>query len=367
VRSAAALPSKEIIMERRDLLKATALGAAAAATAPALAAAQTTITPSEPAPGHWPPPDTIQGGDMKFRILGTTGQRVSIVGMGGFHLAKPEPNGPTTEDAIRIVRTGLDAGINFCDNCWDYNGGESEIRLGKALRDGYRQKAFLMTKIDGRTAEAAMGQLETSLKRLQTDHLDLLQFHEIIRWDDPDRVFAQGGALEAVLKARDQGKLKYIGFTGHKSPKIHRKMFQVAAQHGFHFDTVQMPVNVMDPHFDSFQQMIFPIAQAQKTAVLAMKTFGDTFIVDTHIAPPITMLHYGMSQPVAVVITGCDKMPILQQALEAVRTYQPMSVADQVALLAKTASIGDSGKTEKYKVSHHFDSTMQHPGYLTQV
>ena len=354
-------------MERRDLLKATALGAATAAAAPALAVAQTTIAPTEPAPGTWPAPDTIDEGGMKYRILGTTGQRVSIVGLGGFHLAKPEPNGPTTEDAIRIVRTGIDNGINFCDCAWDYNGGESEIRLGKALRDGYRQKAFLMTKIDGRTAASAMAQLETSLRRLQTDHLDLMQFHEIIRWDDPDRIFADGGALEAMLKAQQQGKFKYIGFTGHKSPKIHRKMFQIAAQHNFHFDTVQMPVNVMDAHFDSFQQMIFPIAQQQKTAVLAMKTFGDTFIVDTKIVPPIDMLHYGMSQPVALVVTGCDRMPILEQALEAVRTYQPMSASDQQALLARTAEIGASGKTEKYKVSHHFDSTMQHPGFLTQT
>ena len=354
-------------MERRDLLKATALGAAAAAAAPAFAAAQTTISPDVPAPGNWPPPETIDEGGMKYRILGATGQRVSIVGMGGFHLAKPGLDGPSTEDAIRIVRTGIDGGINFCDCAWDYNGGESEIRLGKALRDGYRQKAFLMTKIDGRTAASAMAQLETSLKRLQTDHLDLLQFHEIIRWDDPDRIFADGGALEAVLKAQQQGKLKYIGFTGHKAPAIHRKMFQVAAQHHFHFDTVQMPVNVMDSHFDSFQQMIFPIAQERKTAVMAMKTFGDTFIVDTHIASPIELLHYGMSQPVALVITGCDKMPILQQALEAARSYQPMSAADQQALLARTASIGASGKTEKYKVSHHFDTTVQHPGYLTQT
>jgi diketogulonate reductase-like aldo/keto reductase len=224
-----------------------------------------------------------------------------------------------------------------------------------------------MTKIDGRTAEAAMGQLETSLRRLQTDHLDLLQFHEIIRWDDPDRIFAAGGALEAVLKAQQQGKVRYIGFTGHKSPEIHRKMFQVAAQHGFHFDTVQMPVNIMDAHYDSFQDMIFPIAQQQKTAVLAMKTFGDAFIYHAHVAPPVELLHYGMSQPVALVVAGCDSMPILQQALDAVRSYTPMSAADQQALLAKSAAIGGTGETEKYKISHHFDGTVAHPGYLTQT
>lgn len=188
-------------MERRDLLKATALGAAVAMAGAPLGAAASAIPPTA---GNWPPPETIQDGDMKFRILGTIGERVSLVGMGGLHLAKPEPNGPTTEPAIRIIRTGVDAGINFYDNCWDYNGGESEIRLGKSLRDGYRDRVFLMTKIDGRTAAAAMGQLETSLRRLQTDHLDLIQFHEIIRDDDPDRVFASGGALEAILKARNE-------------------------------------------------------------------------------------------------------------------------------------------------------------------
>jgi uncharacterized protein len=351
-------------MERRDLLKATALGAAVAMAGAPLGAAASAIPPTA---GNWPPPETIQDGDMKFRILGTTGERVSLVGMGGFHLAKPEPNGPTTEDAIRIIRTGADAGINFCDNCWDYNGGESEIRLGKSLRDGYRDRVFLMTKIDGRTAAAAMGQLETSLRRLQTDHLDLIQFHEIIRDDDPDRVFASGGALEAILKARNEGKVRYIGFTGHKSPLIHRKMFEVAARRNFHFDTVQMPVNIMDAHHDSFQDVIFPIAQQQETAVLAMKTFGDTFILDSHVAQPIEMLHYSMSQPVAVVITGCDRLPILQQALDAVRTYQPIPPAGQQTLLARSAAIGQTGKTERYKVSTHFDSTVQNPQWLTQA
>jgi len=345
-------------MDRREFVKASAVVAAAAAT--------TKIAVAQDAP-TLPVPETIDEGGMKYRMLGRTGARVSLIGMGGFHLAKPEPNGPTTEDAIRIIRTGIDAGLNFCDNCWDYNGGESEIRLGKALRDGYRNKAFLMTKIDGRTAKAAMAQLETSLTRLQTDHLDLLQFHEIIRMDDPERVFAPDGALEAVLRAKDQGKLRFIGFTGHKSPAIHQRMFEVAAQHDFDFDTVQMPVNIMDAHFDSFQKGIFPIATAQETAVLAMKTFGDTFIIDSHVADPIDMLHYSMSQPVAVVITGCDRMPILEQALQAVRSYQPMSAERQKALLSQSAALAQGGKTERYKVSTHFDGTVQHPNWLTAV
>jgi len=224
-----------------------------------------------------------------------------------------------------------------------------------------------MTKIDGRTAKAAMGQLETSLRRLQTDHLDLLQFHEVIRMDDPERIFAPGGAMEAVLRAQEQGKLRHIGFTGHKSPAIHKHMFEVAAQHGFRFDTVQMPVNIMDAQFDSFQQTIFPIAARTGTAVLAMKTFGDTFVLDSGVARPIELLHYSMSQPVAVVITGCDSMPILDQAFEAMRTYRPMTAAEQQSLLARAAAKARDGSTEPYKVSHHFDGTMQHPRWLTEA
>src|ERR1700751_6020082 len=180
---------------------------------------------------------------VPLRILGHTGEKVSIVGIGGYHLARP---GVDAEESIRIVRTGLDQGTNFLDNCWDYNGGESEIRMGKALRDGYRQKAFLMTKIDGRDKATAMNQINESLKRLQTDHVDLLQFHEVIRDSDPERIFATGGAIEAVQQAQKAGKVRYIGFTGHKSPEIHLKMLATASSHHFAFDTVQMPLNVMD-------------------------------------------------------------------------------------------------------------------------
>ncbi len=343
-------------MERRDFMKASAV---AAATAIGSTSAQGQSSPGFPAPA------TIDEGGMKFRILGRTGERVSLAGLGGFHLAKP--GGPDTAEAVRIVHAFLDAGGNFCDNCWDYNGGESEVRLGRALEGGYRQRAFLMTKIDGRTAEAAMGQLETSLKRLKTDHLDLLQFHEVIRMDDPERIFAQGGALEAMLRAREQGKIRYIGFTGHKSPEIHAHMFEVAQQHNFKFDSVQMPVNIMDAHFDSFQKTIFPLAQRDETGVLAMKTFGDDFILKSGVAQPIEMLHYSMSQPVSVVVAGCDKMEILEQTLNAVRSYQPMSREAQDALLARSAAVARDGSTERYKVSQHFDGTMQHPQWLTQV
>jgi len=191
--------------------------------------------------------DTENG--LPLRTLGHTGEKVSIVGVGGYHLARP---GVSQEEGIRIVRTAIDQGINFLDNCWDYNDGESELRMGKALRDGYRQKAFLMTKIDGRNRATAANQINDSLQRLHTDRIDLLQFHEVIRDNDPGRIFAAGGALEAVLEARKAGKIRYIGFTGHKSPDIHLKMLATASAHQFTFDAVQMPLNC---HGSPFQQL----------------------------------------------------------------------------------------------------------------
>jgi len=349
-------------MERRDLMKATAVGVATAALG----------TPGEGAGqpgqgGQMKPIDPVtsriaKNPEMKYRALGRTGERVSLVGLGGFHLAKP--GGPSADEAVRIVHAGIDAGINFCDNCWDYNGGESEVRLGRALANGWRYRTFLMTKIDGRTAKAAMSQIDESLKRLQTDHVDLLQFHEIIRMDDPERVFAQDGALEAVLRARQQGKLRYIGFTGHKSPAIHRHMFEVADSHGFRFDTVQMPLNVMDAHFDSFEQGVLPVAVAHGTGVIGMKAFGDPFILDSKVASPTEMLHYPMSLPISLQVTGIDSLPVLQQALEAVRSFKPFTPEQRTALLARTAAVARDGRTERYKVSTHFDGTVQNPQWL---
>ena len=298
---------------------------------------------------------------VPLRILGHTGERVSIVGIGGYHLARP---GVDTEESIRIVRTGLDQGINFLDNCWDYNGGESEIRMGKALRDGYRQKAFLMTKIDGRNKATATSQINESLKRLQTDRIDLLQFHEVIRDNDPDRIFAAGGALEAVLEAKKAGKIRYIGFTGHKSPDIHLKMLATASTHQFTFDSVQMPLNVMDHHFDSFEAKVLPILQKQNIGVLAMKPMGDPFILQSKTVTPLDCLHYSMNLPTSVVITGCDSLKILQQALDAARSFRPMDKQEVAALLAKTAKAAQAGEFEKYKTSHHFDGTYQNPQWL---
>jgi len=303
--------------------------------------------------------DTMNG--VPFRILGHTGEKVSIVGIGGYHLARP---GVSAEESIRIVRFGLDQGINFLDNCWDYNGGESELRMGKALRDGYREKAFLMTKIDGRNKATAASQINESLKRLQTDRIDLLQFHEVIRDNDPDRIFAVGGALEAVLEATKAGKVRYIGFTGHKSPDIHLKMLATASAHQFTFDAVQMPLNVMDHHFNSFEARVLPVLQKQNIGVLAMKPMGDPFILQSKTVTALECLHYAMNLPTSVVITGCDSLPILLQALNAARSFQPMVKQEVAALVAKTAKAAQSGEFEMYKTSHHFDGTYQNPQWL---
>jgi len=296
---------------------------------------------------------------IPYRTLGHTSEKISMVGIGGYHLGRP-----SEEEAIRIVRTALDSGINFLDNCWDYNGGESEVRMGRALRDGYRKKAFLMTKIDGRTKAAATQQLEESLRRLQTDHIDLLQFHEVIRESDPSRIFAAGGGMEAVLEAKEQGKLRYIGFTGHKSPDIHLKMLETAFANNFTFDSVQMPLNVMDAHYNSFEKKVLPVLVQHNIGVLGMKPMGDKIILDSKTASPVECLHYAMNLPTSVVITGCDSLPILQQALGAARSFKPMGKEEVAALLAKTAPAAQNGQFELYKTSHDFDGTYHNPQWL---
>ena len=300
-------------------------------------------------------------GDMLYRKLGRTGEQVSAIGMGGFHIAQ---HGLSEQESVRLVRAAIDRGITFMDNSWDYNEGQSEIRMGKALKDGYRQKVFLMTKIDGRTRDLAAQQIETSLQRLQTDHIDLMQHHEIIRFDDPDRIFAQGGAMQAVLDAKKAGKIRYIGFTGHKDPHIHLYMLKVAADHGFHFDTVQMPLNVLDAHFRSFSQMVLPELVKQEIGVLGMKSMGDGVILKSKVVSPIECLHYALSLPISVVITGIDNQEVLDQACEAVKSFTPMNRADLAQLLARTKEVAMAGKYELFKTSSHFDSTAKHPDWL---
>ncbi len=299
-------------------------------------------------------------GEVPRRTLGRTGEKVSQIGLGGYHIGIQSHE----NESIGIVRAALDQGINFLDNCWDYNDGQSEVRMGKALRDGYRQKAFLMTKIDGRSGQAATQQLEESLRRLQTDHLDLLQFHEIIRMGDPERVFAAGGALEAVLKAKQAGKVRYIGFTGHKSPEIHRKMLETAAIHNFVFDTVQMPLNVMDAHFDSFEKIVLPMLLQKNIGVLGMKPMGSGVILKSKAVTPVECLTYALSLPTSVVITGCDSMDVLKQALQVGRDFRPLNREQRAALLSKTASVASKGQFELYKTSHTFDGTYHNPQWL---
>jgi aryl-alcohol dehydrogenase-like predicted oxidoreductase len=219
----------------------------------------------------------------QYRTLGKTGERVSPIGLGGWHLGLPHVD---EQLGFRIVRSAIDRGVNFMDNSWDYNEGASEIRMGRALRDGYRNKAFLMTKIDGRSKREATRQLDESLRRLQTDRIDLVQHHEVIRFDDPHRIFDAEGANAALLEARKAGKVRYIGFTGHKDPRIHLHTLEVAKDNGFSFDTVQMPLNVMDAHYRSFEKLVLPELVKQNIGVLGMKSMANGIILKSGTVTP---------------------------------------------------------------------------------
>ena len=299
--------------------------------------------------------------DIPYRRLGRTGERVSAIGLGGWHLSLGHVAGPL---AVRIVRSALDRGMNFMDNCWDYNDGESERRMGRALRDGYRERAFLMTKIDGRTKREASRQLDESLRRLETDHLDLVQHHEVLRFEDADRIFQEDGAQSALEEARAAGKLRYIGFTGHKDPRIHLHMLDVAARHGVTFDTVQMPLNVMDAHFRSFERLVLPELVRQDVGVLGMKSMANGRILQSRTVSAIECLHYALNLPTSVVITGCDSMAILDQACEAARTFRPMSEQEVTSLLARTAGAAATGEFELFKTTSIYDGTAEHPEWL---
>jgi predicted aldo/keto reductase-like oxidoreductase len=308
-------------------------------------------------------PELWAAGDesgIPYRKLGRTGERVSLIGVGGYHIGMQSDE----QDSIKIIRAALDGGINFLDNCWDYNGGNSEIRMGKALRDGYRQKAFLMTKIDGQTKKAAIAQIDESLRRLQTEHIDLLQFHEVIRMTDPERIFAPGGGMEAVLEAKKAGKLRYIGFTGHKNPAMHLHMLETAAAHQFHFDAVQMPLNAMDAHYESFGQKVLPVLVKNEIGVLAMKPMGAGLLLRSNTLSPVECLHFAMNLPTSVVITGCQSLANVQQALDAARSFKPFSAAETAALLGRTEQAARNGQFEGYKTTDNFDGTIHNPQWL---
>jgi aryl-alcohol dehydrogenase-like predicted oxidoreductase len=326
---------------RREVLEALA-GASLTAALPASAGA------------------SEHSGEMVYRPFGRTGIKVSAIGLGGSHIGMPADE----NEGIRLVRTAIDRGITFMDNCWDYHAGKSEVVMGKALRDGYREKVFLMTKFDGRTRESTARQIDESLQRLQTEHIDLMQYHENIRLEDPDRFFAAGGPLEALEAAKKAGKIRFIGFTGHKDPIVHVRMLEIAAEHKFHFDSCQMPLNVLDAHFRSFEKNALPKLTEQGIAVLGMKPLAEGEIPRSGLASAIECLHYALSLPTTVVITGCESMERLEQALEAARTFKPLTQAQLSALRAKTKQVALTGRLERFKTSNVFDGTAHNPQWM---
>ena len=361
-------------MERRTFIKTALAGAGAVGLGPASAGAATLGAETLPSTGaeqtvaqtvaalpRVTDPGTLKG-EMLYRPLGATGETVSAIGLGGSHIGKPALS---EAESVRLMHEAIDRGITFMDNSWDYNEGQSELRMGKALSEGgYRDKVFLMTKIDGRTKEAAANQLDDSLKRLRTDRLDLVQFHEILRFDDPDRVFAEGGALEAVLEAKRAGKVRFVGFTGHKDPRIHLYMLEVARKRGFHFDTVQMPINVMDAHYRSFGQLVAPVAVRENIGILGMKSLGDTVILKSGTVSAAECLAFSLSLPVSVLITGIDDRRSIDQAFAVAKTFKPLDDAALTALLAKTEAAARHGTYELFKTTAYFDTTAKHPDFL---
>jgi predicted aldo/keto reductase-like oxidoreductase len=332
---------------RREFLEKVALGVTGVSTA-----ASGNILIAQPtSPGK---------GEMPYRALGRSGEKVSLLGLGGYHIGSQGDE----QDSIRIVRTAIDNGVNFMDNCCDYHDGTSEIRMGKALRDGYRKKVFLMTKIDRQLKDPAAQQIDDCLQRLQTDTIDLLQFHEVIRPADPDRIFGPGGSFEAAMAAKKAGKIRYIGFTGHKDPDIHLKMLNTAFHHGFTFDAVQMPLNVMDMHFKSFAHKVVPVLVEHGIGVLAMKTLAFGEILKSNTVTAVECLHYAMNLPTSVVINGCDSIERLEQGLQAARTFRPLSKTELESLQARTAAAGRDGQFEPFKTSTRFDGTVRNPQWL---
>jgi predicted aldo/keto reductase-like oxidoreductase len=298
-------------------------------------------------------------GDMIYRKLGPTGERVSAIGLGGYHIGIPQDE----QESIRLIRSAIDRGINFMDNSWDYMDGKCEVLMGKALRDGYRQKVFLMTKFDGRTKAATAKQIDESLQRLQTDRVDLMQYHEVIRIEDPDRFFNEG-PVEALLEAKKAGKLRYVGFTGHKDPFVHLRMLEAAQAHNFHFDTAQMPLNILDAQFRSFAREVVPKLVDQGIAVLGMKPMAAGSIPRNNLATGVECLHYALNLPTSVVIAGCNDQQMLDQTFEAARTFKPLTQGELSALLAKTREAALSGKYESFKTTSRQDGTSRNPQWM---
>jgi aryl-alcohol dehydrogenase-like predicted oxidoreductase len=303
----------------------------------------------------------MEAQEMFYRTLGRTGEKVSVIGIGGGHIGSPAIDDKLS---IRIIRSAIDRGITFMDNGWDYNGGASEIRMGKALRDGYRDRVFLMTKIDGRSKKEAMKQLDESLRRLQVDVIDLVQHHEVIRYEDPHRIFDEEGANAALVEAREAGKIRYIGFTGHKDPRIHAYMLEVAANIGFLFDAVQMPLSVVDAQYRSFEKGVLPELVQRGIGAIAMKTMAGGILLRSGAVTPVECLHYVLNLPISTIVTGIDSMETLDQACDAVRTFSPMNELQVRSLLSRTAQAAGLGEFELFKTTSIFDGTPRHPEWL---
>ncbi|MGA1874377.1 MAG: aldo/keto reductase [bacterium] len=319
---------------RRDFIRQTMIGIVAAGMSPQKIWAGS--------PGSIP-----KAGSIPKRVLGKTGVPVSILGLGGSHISRIKDDG----EAVRFVRAAIDAGVTFLDNAWEYHGGRSEELMGRALQDGYRAKVFLMTKHHGRDKGTALKHLEDSLRRLRTDVIDLWQFHEVIYEDDPGMILAKGGGIEAAEEARKAGKVKYIGFTGHKDTGLFLEMLDS----DFDWDAVQMPFNVFDPHFRSFQETILPILLKRNIGVIAMKTLTGGYLLQAGVVTPREALTYVWSQPVSTIVSGMESWEYLHDNIEAARTFKAMSRREQKDLLAGTKDKALTGQYEPFKTSRRFD------------
>ncbi len=331
---------------RRDFLHASAAGLAISALATTSAEAR---------------PTNAEG--IPMRPLGKTGEMVTMICLGGYHSSVHA----SENDSIKLIQRAIDEGITFLDNAWDYHDGGAEERMGKAISQGNRRdKVFLMTKCCGRTAKDAQAHLEDSLRRLRTDHLDLWQFHEIVYDNDPDWIFATGGAIETALKAKEQGKIRFLGFTGHKDPSIHLKMVDKP----YPWASVQMPLNVVDGQFRSFEHKVLPVLNQRGIAPIGMKSLGGNGkIVSDGLISVQEALRYVFSLPIATLVSGIDSEKVLEQNLAVVRDFQPMTVEERATVLAKVSAVAGDGRYELFKSSKAYDSKYhrkQH-GFATEL
>jgi uncharacterized protein len=304
---------------------------------------------AEPGSAHVSHSAGLAAGEVPRRFLGRTGVEVSALCFGGAHLARIE----SESGAIRVLQEAIDEGVTFLDNAWEYYQGKAEDWMGKALH-GRREKVFLMTKVcsHGRNKQVALKQLEDSLRRLRTDYLDLWQIHEVVYGDDPDRHFMANGAAEALLEAKRQGKVRFVGFTGHKDPSIHLKMLA----HDFPFDTCQLPLNVFDGTYRSFEHEVLPALNRRGIAPIAMKSLsGNGDAVKRGIVTAEEALRYVLSLPVSTVVCGIDSKKVLRQNLDVVRRFTPMTAADMEALRHRVAPYAKEGKFELFKSTNRYD------------